>query len=140
MTFFDLFRYFLILIVPGLIGALAFSIAARFRTEINIYVALIIDSITFIIMITGLYFFHAVFTVDTLLSEFNCLSFTRNYALLSILIAIIVGVVVYFLIDSKPAGEVNTTVTTGTINDTGAAVVTGVMPAENTETTVTTGQ
>ena len=93
MTFFDLFRYFLILIVPGFIGALAFSITARFRTEINIYVALIIDLFTFIIMITGLYFFHAVFTVDMLLTEFNCLSFTRNYALLSILIAIILGVI-----------------------------------------------
>ncbi|HWT75560.1 MAG TPA: hypothetical protein VN258_12715 [Mobilitalea sp.] len=92
MTFFDLFRYFLILIVPGIIGAVAFSIAARFRTEVNIYVALIIDLFTFIIMITGLYYFHGVYTVDKLLFQFTCLSFTRIYALLSILIAILIGV------------------------------------------------
>ena len=92
MDFFDLFRYFLILIVPGFIGALAFSIAARFRTEINFYVASIISLLTFIIMITGLYFLHGVTTVAMLLFEFGCLSFTRNYALLSILIAILLGV------------------------------------------------
>ncbi len=93
MDFFDLFRYFLILIVPGFIGALAFSIAARFRTEINIRVALIIDLLTFIVLITGLYFFHGVVTVADLLFEFTCLSFTRNYALLSILVAIIIGTI-----------------------------------------------
>lgn len=93
MDFFDLFRYFLVLIVPGIIGALAFSIAARLRTEINIYVALIIDLITFIIMITGLYYFKDVTTVSILLFEFTCLSFTRKFALLSTLIAIIVGVI-----------------------------------------------
>lgn len=93
MDFFDLYRYFLVLIVPGFIGALAFSIAARFRTEINFYVAMIIDLLTFIIMITGLYLFHGVVTVADLLFEFTCLSFTRNYALLSILIAIILGVI-----------------------------------------------
>jgi hypothetical protein len=93
MDFYFLFQYFLVLIVPGLIGALAFSIAARFRTEINIYVALIIDLLTFIIMITGLYFFHGVTTAAQLIIQFNCLSFTRNYALLSIFIAIVLGVI-----------------------------------------------
>lgn len=93
MDFFELFRYFLVLIVPGLLGALAFSIAARLRTEIGIKVALIIDLITFIIMITGLYYFQDVTTVSILLFEFTCLSFTRKFALLSILIAVIVGVI-----------------------------------------------
>ncbi|MDF2538625.1 MAG: putative rane protein [Herbinix sp.] len=93
MDFFNLFQYFLVLIVPGLIGALAFSIAARFRTEINWNVALILDFLTFIIMITGLYFFHGVRTVADLIIEFGCLSFTRNYALLSTLIVIVLGVV-----------------------------------------------
>lgn len=92
MDFFDLFRYFLILIVPGLIGAMAFSIAARYKAEINVSIALILDFLTFVIMITGLYFFHGVKTVAFLLYEFNCLSFTRNYALLSMLIAILLGV------------------------------------------------
>jgi hypothetical protein len=43
-------------------------------------------------MITGLYFFHGVTTVAILLFEFTCLSFTRNYALLSILIVILLGI------------------------------------------------
>ncbi len=88
----ELIRFFLILIVPGMVGALAFSIAARFRTEINIYVALIIDLAVFTIMITGLFLFHGVLTIADLIIEFNCLSFTRNYILLSTLIAILLGV------------------------------------------------
>ena len=97
MDFFDLFRYFLILIVPGFIGALFFSIAARCRTEISIKVALIIDLLTFIIMITGLYFFKGVTTVADLLFEFTCLSFTRRYALLSIFIASVIGLIAGFI-------------------------------------------
>ncbi len=89
----ELIIFFLILIVPGMIGALAFSIAARFRTEINIYVALIIDLLVFTIMITGLFFFHGVLTLAALIIEFNCLSFMRNYILLSIFIAIVLGVI-----------------------------------------------
>lgn len=93
MDFFDLFRYFLVLLVPGLFGALAFSIAARFRTEINILVALMIDLVVFIIMITGLYYFKGITTVSLLLYQFTCLSFTRKFALLAILLAIIVGTI-----------------------------------------------
>lgn len=93
MTFFDLFRFFLILIVPGIIGAIAYSLAARLRTEVNIFVALIIDLFVFIIMITGLYYFQGVTTVDMLLFEFTCLSFTRIYAIISILLAILIGVI-----------------------------------------------
>ncbi|MHB8131221.1 MAG: hypothetical protein ACYDEX_19745 [Mobilitalea sp.] len=92
MDFFELFRLFLVLLIPGLIGALAFSIAAYFRTQMSLKVALILDMLVFIIMITGLYFWHGVTTVAILLFEFTCLSFTRNYALLSILMAIILGV------------------------------------------------
>jgi hypothetical protein len=94
---FDIFRYFLVLIIPGLIGALAYSITARFRTEINVFVALIIDLLTFTTMITGLYFFQDVFTTSDLLNEFTCLSFTRNYILLSVAISIFYGVLFGFL-------------------------------------------
>ncbi len=97
MDFFTLFQYFLVLIIPGFLGALAYSIAARCRTEISIKVALIIDLFTFIIMITGLYFFHGVVTVAALIIEFNCLSFTRRYALLAIAIAIIIGTIAGFI-------------------------------------------
>lgn len=94
---FTLFHYFLILIVPGLIGALAFSITDRFSTQISVANALIIDLITYVIMITGLYFFKDIFTVADLIVYFDCLSFSRKYALLSTLIAIIVGVGLGFL-------------------------------------------
>jgi formate hydrogenlyase subunit 3/multisubunit Na+/H+ antiporter MnhD subunit len=93
----DFIRFFLILIVPGLIGALAFSIVDRLRTEIKAGVALIIDLLTFIVMITGLYFIKGITTFTMLLIEFDCLSFTRNYALLSILISILIGVGLGFL-------------------------------------------
>ncbi len=97
MNFFDLYRYFLILIVPGFIGALAFSLSARCRTEISVKVALIIDLLTFIVMITRLYFFLGIVTVADLIAEFNSLLFTRNYALLSIAFAIIIGTIIGFI-------------------------------------------
>ena len=93
MDFFELFRYFLILIVPGLIGALVYSIIACFRAEINLVVALILDYLTFVIMITGLFLWHSVATIEYLLYEFTCMSFTRNYALLSLLITIVLAVI-----------------------------------------------
>ncbi len=89
----DFIMFFLILIVPGLLGALAFSIAARLRTEIDIYTALIIDLVTFTIMITGLYFLKDICTVSELMVYFGCLSFIRRYILLSTAIAIVIGVI-----------------------------------------------
>ena len=89
----ELFQYFLILIVPGLIGALFFSIAAHFRTQIQWTTAFIISFLTFLTIITGLYFLHDVHTVAYLQVEFNCLSFSRNYMLLSTGISIFYGIV-----------------------------------------------
>ena len=88
----EFFRYFLVLLGPGLIGALAFSIAARSRTEVNIFVALILNLLTFTTMITGLYFFKDVYKMKDLLYEFTCLNFTRNYILLSTSINIGYGI------------------------------------------------
>ncbi len=90
--YFEFFRHFLVLLVPGVIGALTYSIVSSLRTRVNLSVALILDLLTFTAMITGLYFFKAVVTVDLLLNEFTCLSFTRNYILLSIIISIFFGV------------------------------------------------
>lgn len=90
---FDLFLYFLVLLAPGLIGALIYSIAARFTTEIELPVVLILDLVTFTTMITGLYFLHDVLTFSDLTFEFTCLSFTRKYILLSTGINIFYGVV-----------------------------------------------
>ena len=89
----EFIRFFLVLLVPGLIGALAFSIAARFRTEIKIATALILDLLTFTTMITGLYYFKDVHTMEDLLYEFTCLSFTRKYILLSTAINVVYGVI-----------------------------------------------
>jgi hypothetical protein len=91
MDFLDLFRYFLILIAPGILGALAFSLAARFRTEIGMSVVLVLDLLTFIVMISGLYFLHGVTSMATIFDKFRCLCFTINYALLSILVSVILG-------------------------------------------------
>ncbi len=59
------------------------------KTEINPYVALIIDLLTFVTMITGLFFFKGVTTLAALMVEFGCLSFIRRFILLSILISIL---------------------------------------------------
>lgn len=105
---FQLFQFFLVLIVPGLIGALFFSIFARLTTEIDWRVALILDLFTFTTMIIGLYLFKGIGTVESLLVYFNCLSFTRKYILLSILINIIYGIIfgllrrVFFWIRRRP--------------------------------------
>lgn len=105
---FQLFQFFLVLIVPGLIGALFFSIFARLTTEIDWRVAFILSLLTFTTMITGLYFLADVFTVEALLIKFNCLSFTRNYILLSTAITIFYGILfgifrrVFFWIRRRP--------------------------------------
>lgn len=93
----ELVRYALIILVPGLFGALAYSIVDRWRTQIQVAPTLIIDLLTFIIMITGLYYFKGIYTMTSLIASFDCLSFTRKYALLSILIAILVGTGLGFL-------------------------------------------
>ncbi|NLL73919.1 MAG: hypothetical protein GX237_10375 [Clostridiales bacterium] len=90
---FQLFQFFLALIVPGLIGALFFSIFARLTTEIDWRVAFILDLFTFTTMITGLYYLQDIVSVEQILVQFNCLSFTRKYILLSILINIVYGIV-----------------------------------------------
>lgn len=97
MSFFQLFQFFFALIVPGLIGAVAYNIVVCLKTKGSWVVALILDLLTFTIMITGLYFFKHVTTVDMLLVEFGCLSFTRKFILLSILISILLGVGIGFI-------------------------------------------
>ena len=86
------FQFVLVLMIPGLLGALAYSIAARFTTEIPLSVAMILNLLTFTIMITGLYFLKEVVSITELITEFGCLNFTRNYILLSTLINIALGV------------------------------------------------
>ncbi len=92
MDFLQFFQYLLVIIVPGFIGALLYNVIGCNRAAVNVGAALILDLITFIIMITGLYLFHGVTTIEILIFEFSCLSFTRIYALISILIAALFGV------------------------------------------------
>ena len=97
MNFLDLFRFFLILIVPGIISAIIFGFIARLRREPTIATILIFDLWIFIIMITGLYFFKGIVNFTTLFLFFDCLSFTRRYALLSIFIGIDIAVISGFI-------------------------------------------
>ena len=93
MNFIDLFRFFLILIVPGMISAVIFGFIARLRQEPTIATTLIFDFWIFIIMITGLYFFKGIVNMPGLIASFECLSFTRRYALLSVFIGINLAII-----------------------------------------------
>lgn len=84
---------FLLLIVPGFIGAAILRLISPATPSRIIVIGLIIDLLVFIINITGLYFIKDIFTVTELEVYFDCLSFIRKYALLSILISIILGII-----------------------------------------------
>jgi len=88
----DFIRFFLILIVPGIISATFFGFIAHSRQEPRIATTLIFNFWIFIIMITGLYFFRDVFTITSLIACFNYVSFTVKYALLSVLIGIFLAI------------------------------------------------
>jgi len=89
----DFIRFFLILIVPGIIATTVFSLVSCCKEHCNICNALIFDLLIFIINITGLYYCKCICTMTKLIWYFDCLSFTRKYALLSILIGIILGAI-----------------------------------------------
>lgn len=82
---------FLLLIVPGFIAALIFQLISQCKVSV-ILKGLIFDLLIFVINIFGLYYFKGIHTVEKLAWYFNCLHFTMKYALLSILIAIILGI------------------------------------------------
>lgn len=90
---FQIFQFFLVFIAPSLLGALAYSVASRLRSEISWTTTLILALVTFTTMITGLYFLKDVTTVDAILREFSCLSFTRRYILLSTGISVFYGAI-----------------------------------------------
>ncbi|ROR29237.1 hypothetical protein EDD66_103173 [Mobilisporobacter senegalensis] len=89
----DFLRFFIVLLLPGFIAARSYSIIAADRRRNMVFNALIFDLLTFIINITGLFYFKAINTMTELLTSFECLSFTRKYALLSILVGIILSVI-----------------------------------------------
>lgn len=87
----DFIRFFLILIVPGIIAARVYNCIIPCKEKSIISTTLIFDLLIFLINITGLYFFKGICTFTELAYYFDCLSFTRKYALLSILIGIILA-------------------------------------------------
>lgn len=89
----DFIRFFLIMLVPGIISSFVFYNVARIRRWPDINSTLIFDLLIFIVNITGLFFFKGIHTMTMLIASFDCLSFTRRYALLSILVGIILAVI-----------------------------------------------
>lgn len=83
---------FLLLIVPGFIAENLFHFISRCRQRSIVIGALIFDLFIFLINITGLYWFNNVKTVEDLYTHFNCLHFSRLYGILSIFLAILLGV------------------------------------------------
>lgn len=84
--------YFFMLIVPGLISEWFYNWISRVRQRTLVATALIFDLLIFIINLIGLRIFNNVYTVEDLFEHFLCLHFTVNYGILSIIVAIILGV------------------------------------------------
>ena len=94
----DFIRYFLVMLVPGIISAYIYYGILRCRERRTFgYTALVFDLFIFMIMIFGLYYFKGIYTMSSLIEDMNCLSFTRRYAEISILIGIVLAVVSGFL-------------------------------------------
>ena len=89
----DFIRFFLIMIVPGIIAAKVYGRIGCVEGEPRITTSLIFDLFIFLINITGLYFFKGIYTITALLASFDCLSFTRRYGILSIIIGIILAII-----------------------------------------------
>lgn len=89
----DFIIFFLILLVPGIIAAKVYAKVGCIQREPRISTVLIFDLLIFLINITGLYFFKCICTMSALLCSFDCLSFTRRYAILSILIGILLAII-----------------------------------------------
>lgn len=93
---FLVFSLFLAFIVPGFIAMLIYEIVRRRRIREGyrfLAGAFIFDLVIAIISLVGLYVFKNIFTVETLMVYFNCLSFTPKYLILASIEAIILGII-----------------------------------------------
>lgn len=97
MTFIELFHLFLLLIIPGFLGAAAYNIAAYWKTGIPVSVALVIDLLTYFTMITALFFIKDILTLQDLMVYFDCLHFSIIYTIIVILLSIAYGIVIGLL-------------------------------------------
>jgi len=83
---------FFMLIVPGLISEWFYNWLSRVRQRTIVATTLIFDLLIFIINMIGLQIFNDVFDVQDLYEHFLCLHFDVKYGILSIIVAIILGV------------------------------------------------
>lgn len=89
----DILVFALLLFVPGIIAAKVYSFITNCNRDFNMLNSLAYDLIIHIINIIGLYYFRGMETVQELMTSLDCLSFSRKYALLSILIGLILAVI-----------------------------------------------
>jgi len=92
MAFIDLIHLLLLVIVPGLLGAAAYNIAAYWRTGIPVTVGLIIDLLTYFTMMVGLYLFEDILTLSDLMVHFDCMHFSIIYTIIATLLSIAYGI------------------------------------------------
>ncbi|OPZ94023.1 MAG: hypothetical protein BWY74_00890 [Firmicutes bacterium ADurb.Bin419] len=83
----------LLFISPGFIAASIYLSLSKKKAEYYLVVGIIFDFLIFTINSMGLFFFKSVYTVTQLTSCFRWISFFWKYTLLSILVAIILGVI-----------------------------------------------
>jgi hypothetical protein len=89
----EFIRFILVLLGPGVVAAGLYGYIARLREEPKITTTIAFSMMIYVIMITGLYYFKGIYTSSSLLVSFDCLSFTRKYALLSTFIGLILAVI-----------------------------------------------
>lgn len=93
----EIIRFILVLLGPGIIAATIYGFIVHLKDEPKLTTSIIFSLLIYIIMITGLYYFKGIYTSSCLLESFDCLSFTRKYALLSILIGLILATIFGFI-------------------------------------------
>ena len=89
------YSLFFALVVPGFIATLVFELVCRCRIREGyrfIVASLIFDLFILIINLTFLYVVKDIFTVTELMVYFNCISFTIKYIIMSVLVAIGLGI------------------------------------------------
>ncbi|HHV30202.1 hypothetical protein [Acetivibrio mesophilus] len=102
--------YFLMILVPGLVSEWFYNWLSRVRQRTIVASALIFDLLIFIINLIGLRIFNDVYTVEDLFEHFGCLHFTLKYGILSVIVAIILGVIsgilakIFWIRNSKTEG------------------------------------
>jgi hypothetical protein len=87
--------FFLVLIGSGFIAEKIFSYISLSKD--SVITGIIFALLIFIINIIGLYFFKNILTLSDLEVHLECLSFLRNYALLSIGVGILLAIPLGYL-------------------------------------------